>query len=156
MCNNEIIPSNNNYPWKFSTYARKRLLGKFTIKTVGAHHACSNPTLQVTYKNATSKFVSRFVMPSLKRKFDLTPKDIIGMVYEVYHVTISYKKIMSTLAKALAKIFGDWEESYTAFPQYLQYMKDANPNMMYKITVDNPLSDGANMFICVFLGHLDR
>lgn len=35
------------------------------------------------------------------------------------------------------------------FPQYLQYMKDANSETVYKIPIDNQHSDGADIFIGV-------
>lgn len=72
-------------------FAAKRWLNKFKITKVGADHTCISPTLQTSQKNASSKFVSRFFMPSLKNRFDLTPNDIMGMVLEVYYIEIFYK-----------------------------------------------------------------
>src|SRR4051812_9599067 len=86
-------------------------------------------------------FVSKFIMLSLRSKFDLTPKDITGMVFKVYHAEISYKTAWSALGKVLSKIPRDWEISYATLPQYLQSVKDSEPGIVYKnITIDNPHS----------------
>lgn len=64
-------------------------------------------------------------MPSLMSRFDLTPKDIIRMIGEVYHVEISDNTARFALAKSLSKVFEDWEISYATLPRYLQYVKDS-------------------------------
>lgn len=68
----------------------------------------------------------------------------------MYHIEIAYKTTWSALRKVVAKIFENWHISYLTRPQYLQFIKDSNPETMYKITGVNPHSDGSKLFTGVF------
>lgn len=74
------------------------------------------------------------------------------MVHEVYNIEIYSKMTWSTLDKALSKIFGYWDISNSIFLQYLQSIKDSNPRLMYKITINNLHLDGSSLFTGVFWG----
>src|SRR3954464_10348135 len=67
------------------------------------------------------------------------------------HVSISYKTAWTALTKALAIIFGDWEKSHQTLPQYLEAIVENNPGTVYKITIDDPYTDGTAKFTGVFL-----
>ena len=76
VCPDSTIPCNAQCPWKLRAYAGSRSQNKFKITEIGDDHTCSNPTLQKRHKRATTKFVAKFILPTVKTKLDLTPLDV--------------------------------------------------------------------------------
>lgn len=53
------------------------------------------------------------------------------------HYQVSYRKAWTTKQKALAKLFGDWEESYDELLRWLAYMSSISPGSYYYIYIDD-------------------
>ena len=60
----------------------------------------------------------------------LIQERVIGMV----GYTVSYTKAWKAKQKALAKVFGDWQESYNELPRWLNYMRQFTPGYHKVIT----------------------
>ena len=50
-----------------------------------------------------------------------------------YGFQVSYRKAWMGKQKAIAKVFGDWEESFAKLPGWLAYMQMFAPDSVYKI-----------------------
>src|ERR1044072_160827 len=50
--------------------------------------------------------------------------------------TVSYTKAWKAKQKAIAKAFGDWEESYNELPRWLDYMRIVTPG--YHVVISEP------------------
>lgn len=53
---------------------------------------------------------------------------IIEVVKEKFQFTISYKKAWLARTKAVAMVFGDWDESYRRLPRYMASLQAFNPS----------------------------
>ncbi|KAK4283766.1 hypothetical protein QN277_000686 [Acacia crassicarpa] len=50
-----------------------------------------------------------------------------------YGYNVSYRKAWKGKQKAVAKIYGDWEESYALLPRWFEYMLNFSPGSLYHI-----------------------
>ena len=57
-------------------------------------------------------------------------------VISIVGYTVSYTKAWKAKQKALAKAFGDWEESYNELPRWLNYMRIVTPG--YHVVISEP------------------
>ena len=48
--------------------------------------------------------------------------------------TVSYAKAWKAKQKAVAKVYGDWQESYDELPRWLDYMRQFTPDFHTVVT----------------------
>ncbi|XP_020263435.1 uncharacterized protein LOC109839419 [Asparagus officinalis] len=140
---------NSKCPWKLNAAVRKKSNGQFMISSYCGLHTCSNPTVTYDHKTLTSSYITKLIMPEIRRELDLTPGQIITRVYDMKRITISKFKTYDTRRKTLTKIFGDWEESYQLLPHYLSAIMRKNPGTEYNI-VSKEVAPEMERFIRVF------
>ncbi|KAI0511363.1 hypothetical protein KFK09_011993 [Dendrobium nobile] len=113
-------------PWQVRSRLAKRLQ-RFKIKYYGGDHTCSISTSIGDHKQCDTKFISKCILPLMKRKSTVTPAEIIVWMENEYNIKISYSKAWLGLNKALKKIHGSWDDSYTMLQEYLNAIQEANP-----------------------------
>ena len=69
-----------------------------------------------------------------------------------YKHWVSHYKICDAKQKAVATIFGDFDESYIELPRFLTALKDADSSAMFKSNVDSLGVPRTYMFNYVFWG----
>ncbi|RYR73293.1 hypothetical protein Ahy_A02g007649 isoform C [Arachis hypogaea] len=62
------------------------------------------------------------IKPLVETDPSIKVKTIIAKVQSRFNYTISYRKAWLLKQKSIAKVFGDWEESYQALPWWLSVM----------------------------------
>ncbi|KAG9458178.1 hypothetical protein H6P81_002686 [Aristolochia fimbriata] len=91
----------------------------------------------------TSSVICNLIMPNVRTSFTLSPYEIIQLVKDKYHIQVSYSRAWRVRNKALAAVFGGWDESYNLLPQFLKAIKDTNRGTKYKmITTDDGVREG--------------
>ncbi|RYR73283.1 hypothetical protein Ahy_A02g007649 isoform E [Arachis hypogaea] len=68
------------------------------------------------------KKVAEAIKPLVETDPSIKVKTIIAKVQSRFNYTISYRKAWLLKQKSIAKVFGDWEESYQALPWWLSVM----------------------------------
>ncbi|KAG0474047.1 hypothetical protein HPP92_015904 [Vanilla planifolia] len=119
-------------PWQVRSRLGKRLQ-KFKIKYYGGEHTCIASTSVGDHKQCDGKFISKCIIPLVKRRSTVTPAEIIEWMKNEYDVKISYSKAWIGLNKALKKIHGSWDDSYAMLQEYLKAIQEANPGTVVQL-----------------------
>ncbi|PKA61004.1 Protein FAR1-like sequence 6 [Apostasia shenzhenica] len=113
-------------PWQVRAILSKRIQ-RFKIKTYKGDHTCNSSTSLGDHKQCDTKFISKCVVPLLKRNSTITPHEIMEWMKKEYNVQISYSKAWLGLDRAIKKIHGSWDESFSMLQEYLKSIQDVNP-----------------------------
>jgi hypothetical protein len=73
------------------------------------------------------------IISLLQNNINLTVKVIIAHIREKFNYTTSYRKEWIGKNKAMETIFGNWEDSYTALPQWLVVMHQFLPGTIIRM-----------------------
>ncbi|XP_028090242.1 uncharacterized protein LOC114290494 [Camellia sinensis] len=78
--------------------------------------------------NCNLKFdlIAHFIKGQIAISPELPLTTIIEVINEKFQFTISYKKAWLTRTKAIAMVFGDWDESYRRLPRYMVALQAFN------------------------------
>ncbi|XP_056690902.1 uncharacterized protein [Spinacia oleracea] len=115
--------------WKLRGSQKSYSSDVFTIVSYQGPHdsTCVSDILQLDHRNMDSKFISYHIRNLVEADISIKVRVLIEVIKQQYHFTISYKKAWLAKQKAIAYIFGDWEESFQILPHFMQEMKKANP-----------------------------
>lgn len=127
-----VICTQKGCQWEVRGRLVKRLK-RFKIRFYGGDHTCNVSTSIGDHRQCDTKFISKFIMPLVKRKSTLAPSEIIQGLENEYNIKISYSKAWLALNKTLKKIHGSWDDSYALLREYLNAMQDANPGTVVQL-----------------------
>ncbi|XP_020262462.1 uncharacterized protein LOC109838425 [Asparagus officinalis] len=136
-------------PWKLYAFAGKKRNGHFRIIEYYGVHTYSNLILEQDHSGISASYIAWLIMPKLKKKFELTPNNIIERVLDMKFIEILYSKAWNVRRIAITKIFGDWEKSYATLPQYLEAAKRSNHGSEYKL-ITKEINPGVHQLTSVF------
>ncbi|XP_025636537.2 probably inactive leucine-rich repeat receptor-like protein kinase At5g48380 [Arachis hypogaea] len=88
-----------------------------------------------------SDTVAEAIRPLVETDPSIKVKSIIGEVQSRFNYTISYRKAWLAKQKSIAKVFGDWEESFQALPWWLSVIVQKMPGSVVQIET-RPLYNG--------------
>ena len=55
-----------------------------------------------------------------------------AQIFKQYDVKVSYYKLWDAKQKAIARIYGDWIQSYEILPKFILALQEANPTTVVK------------------------
>ncbi|CAL5404585.1 unnamed protein product [Camellia sinensis] len=99
----------------------------FQIRRFEAPHQCVYPRMNRDNCNLKSEVIAHFIKAQIAISPELPLATIIEVVKEKFQFTISYKKAWLARTKAVAMVFGDWDESYRRLPRYMAALQSFNP-----------------------------
>ncbi|XP_057745239.1 uncharacterized protein LOC130963105 [Arachis stenosperma] len=70
-----------------------------------------------------SNLICRVILPLIQSNPSVSISVLQGAVQVSYHFKSSYRKVWMAKQKAIAQIYGDWEESYNKVPKLLQALQ---------------------------------
>ena len=79
---------------------------------------------------------------SLKENPSIPIKSLVAEIKNRFGYSVSYDKAWNGKQKALAKEFGDWEESYNELPRWYQAVQESNPGTIIQCTGSPRLVSG--------------
>ncbi|XP_020090375.1 AP2/ERF domain-containing protein PFD0985w-like [Ananas comosus] len=97
-------------PWRLHASVPKDAT-YFRVKTYAGQHTCVIPMLNAAHRNCTSNLICQVILPLMKARLNMTPKEVQETVRSTLHVQISYWKAWLARSKALQIIYGSWEQS---------------------------------------------
>ncbi|XP_028054766.1 uncharacterized protein LOC114258967 [Camellia sinensis] len=100
--------------------------------------------------NLKSEVIAHFIKAQIAISPELPLATIIEVVKEKFQFTISYKKAWLARTKAVAMVFGGWDESYRRLPRYMAALQAFNPGtvvMWDMIPNLHSISIGAEMYM---------
>ncbi|XP_074266184.1 uncharacterized protein LOC141588651 [Silene latifolia] len=124
----------------------------FTIVTYKGPHSntCLSDIIPKDHVNLHSKIVSRHIRNLVEADSSIRVQGIIEVILQQFNYTISYKKAWMAKQRAIAEIFGDWEESFQLLPKFMQALKEANPGTIVHFTNQKTTTAGVEIFQRVF------
>ncbi|XP_057723442.1 uncharacterized protein LOC130939349 [Arachis stenosperma] len=99
-----------------------RKKGCWKIRRYNGRHTCTTRVISQDHSKLDSDTVVEAIRPLVETDPSIKVKTIIAEVQSRFNYTISYRKAWLTKQKSIAKVFGDWEESYQALPWWLSVM----------------------------------
>ncbi|XP_008679794.1 uncharacterized protein [Zea mays] len=137
-------------PW--SIHARKKVEESPTIIVTAMTdvHTCTSSGRRKT-KTPTSGWVAAQALPLLKKKPTMGAKELQTALQDTYNVQIAYLTLWRGREKALAELFGSWEESFQLLFSWKQAVLEKMPDSVVEIDVRE--EDGKvyfHRFFCAF------
>ncbi|RYR42904.1 hypothetical protein Ahy_A08g039336 [Arachis hypogaea] len=99
-----------------------RKKGCWEIRRYNGRHTCTTGVISQDHSKLDSDTVAEAIRPLVETEPSIKVKTIIAEVQSRFNYTISYRKAWLAKQKSIAKVFGDWEESYQALPWWLLVM----------------------------------
>ncbi|XP_016199073.2 uncharacterized protein LOC107640037 [Arachis ipaensis] len=118
-----------------------RKKGCWEIRRYNGRHTCSMGVISQDHSKLDSNTVAEAIRPLVETDPSIKVKSIIAEIQSRFNYTISYRKAWLAKQKSIAKVFGDWEESYQALPWWLLVMVQKMPGSVVQIET-RPLYNG--------------
>ncbi|XP_016165251.1 uncharacterized protein LOC107607867 [Arachis ipaensis] len=93
------------------------------------------------HRQLDSSLICRVILPLIQSNPSVSILVLQGAVQASYHFKPSYRKVWMAKQKAIAQIYGDWEESYNKVPKLLQALQSYFPGTICDLRV-KPFYDG--------------
>jgi len=84
--------------------------------------------------NLDSNQIGSIVINSVKENPSIPIKSLVAEIKNRFVYSVSYEKAWNGKQKALAKEFGDWEESYNELPRWYQFVQESNHGIIIQCT----------------------
>ncbi|XP_015963928.1 uncharacterized protein LOC107487745 [Arachis duranensis] len=110
-----------------------RKKGCWEICRYNGRHTCMIGMISQDHSKLDSDTVAEAIRPLVETDPSMKVKSIIVEVHSRFNYTISYRKAWLAKQKSVAKVFGDWEESYQALPWWLSVMVEKIPGSVVQI-----------------------
>ena len=116
-------------PWRLSARCLDRTVEMWTVVSYSGPHApnCASDILQLDNRNVTSNFIRGEILGFLRKDPETKPSTILEHLQKRYGICVSYMRAWRAKQKAIAELFGDWEESYTELPRFMAALQATNP-----------------------------
>lgn len=128
-------------------------LASFRIVRYNGPHAsnCLGDINSIDHPLLSSDFVCNEIKDLIRADPSLKIRVIVQAVKVKFKYTITYKRAWSAKQKAIASIFGDWEQSYEELPRYMQALKESNPGTVVEwCTLASNEDPSVHIFLRVF------
>ncbi|XP_074266518.1 uncharacterized protein LOC141589793 [Silene latifolia] len=94
----------------------------------GPHEAsCVVRKPSLDHPNLRGEFISNAIKHLVKEDWGAKVSLLRASITKEFNFKISYWKTWMAKQRALADLYGDWEESYAYLPRYLDALKEVNP-----------------------------
>ncbi|XP_052110119.1 uncharacterized protein LOC127741500 [Arachis duranensis] len=141
-CREAVLQGVKNYSIRRSV--EYRVIKSDRLKEVrrfGGPHNCLASTMSQDHRQLDSSLICRVILPLIQSNPSVSIPVLQGMVQASYHFKPSYIKVWMVKQKAIARIYGDWEESYNKVPKLLQALLSYFPSTICNLRV-KPYYDG--------------
>ncbi|XP_015964954.1 uncharacterized protein LOC107488696 [Arachis duranensis] len=135
--------------------AKTRSCRFWEIRKYKGPHSCLASTMSQDHAQLDSNVICQHILPMVHADATICVKVLQGSVELAYGYKVSYKKVWHAKQKAIARIYGDWDESYDQLRRYLNALQAFVPGTIVDLRtrpyyVGNTLDRGCVMFHQVF------
>jgi hypothetical protein len=109
-------------------------------------HKCTSSDRRRTC-TPTSTWVAYKALPILISKPDLGVKKLQKRLQEKYNVTIGYDTVWNGKEKAMAEMYGTWEQNFQQLLNWKAAVMEISPDSVIELDVHKV---GEKMFFCIF------
>ena len=97
------------------------------ITTCKGPHTCSSLQVDHDGRMMDSKFIAITLESYVREDISRTVATLRSVLHAKHGHWASHYKVWDAKQKAVAAIYGDFDESYVELPQFLAVLKDADP-----------------------------
>ncbi|XP_074315450.1 uncharacterized protein LOC141651648 [Silene latifolia] len=137
-CNRQPSPCS----WYLRATKKNIHMDVFTIVSYEGPHEAScvvrKPSLD--HPNLRGEFISNAIKHLVKEDWGAKVNLLRASITKEFNFKISYWKTWMAKQRAMADLYGDWEESYAYLPRYLDALKEVNPGTAVHF-VNKPTND---------------
>ena len=117
--------------WYVGAFMKPKLHGQWVVTVYVGPHTCISLGLPKDGRMMDSNFVASELLPILLKKHTTTVHDLKTNMSKKFGHELSYYKVWDAKQKAIAKIFGDWEDSYQRLQKLLLAYIDQDPGTRF-------------------------
>ena len=112
----------DNCKWYVGAYMKAKFNDLWMVTSYVGPHSCIPFDLQRDGKMMDSNFVVLEIVGKLWQNHTVHIDELCEIIHIKYNHELSYYKVWDEKQKAIAKIFGNWEESYQRLRKLLAYL----------------------------------
>ncbi|KAF7825054.1 hypothetical protein G2W53_016218 [Senna tora] len=120
------VKHDNGCPWRVRA-CLKANLGMWLITKYGSDHSCATPSVSQDHNKLDSDIIAGLITGMVEQSTDVPMSQLIQRVKEEYQFTVSYRKAWLGKQKALAAVYGKWEDSYDTLRRWMRAVQDRLP-----------------------------
>nr|XP_023883392.1 uncharacterized protein LOC111995693 [Quercus suber] len=134
-------------PWSVRAINSKRRK-LWEITTCKGPHTCSSLQVDHDGRMMDSKFIAITLESYVREDISRTIATLRSLSHAKHDHWASHYKVWDAKHKAVAAIYGDFDESYAELPRFLAALKDADPTTVTQLKCDNRNVLGTCTFNC--------
>ncbi|RYQ95407.1 hypothetical protein Ahy_B08g090684 isoform B [Arachis hypogaea] len=108
----------NGYTWLIRLSLRKRK-GIWEVKRYNGPHTCLATSISSDHRSLDYHVISAFVMPMVRADASVRIKVLLNATAAHFGFRPTYRRVWMAKQKAIALIYGDWDESYNELPRWV-------------------------------------
>ncbi|XP_065617124.1 uncharacterized protein LOC136062235 [Quercus suber] len=120
-----------NCKWYVGAFKKDKLNGLWMVTSYVGPHSCLPFGRRRDGKMMDSNFVASKIVGRLRQKHTAPIDELWEIIHTKYKHELSYYKVWDAKQKAIAKIYGDWEESYQRLRKLLLAYLDQDSGTQY-------------------------
>uniref|UniRef100_A0A2N9GUX0 SWIM-type domain-containing protein n=1 Tax=Fagus sylvatica TaxID=28930 RepID=A0A2N9GUX0_FAGSY len=139
----------NECSWKLRACQRKKH-GFWEITKYNGPHTCTNIDVSKDGKMLDSNLIEREILNQVVANHGVKISALDAQIVKEYDVKVSYYKLWDAKQKAIARIYGDWVQSYEILPKFMLALQEANPTTVVKFVKKYGFEKNTERFQRVF------
>ncbi|XP_057734774.1 uncharacterized protein LOC130950275 [Arachis stenosperma] len=108
----------NGCTWLIRLSLRQRK-GLWEVKRYNGLHTCLATSISSDHKSLDYHVISAFIMPMVRVDASVSIKVLLNATATHFGFRPTYRRVWLTKQKAVALIYGDWDESYNELPRWV-------------------------------------
>ncbi|XP_061354755.1 uncharacterized protein LOC133299318 [Gastrolobium bilobum] len=103
----------------------------------GGKHNCLKEHISQGHRQLDTDVIADLVIGMIKEEPSVSISLVKERITAKYGFKVSYRKAWYAKQKAIAIMYGDWEESYAFLPKWCEYMLRFSPGSFYNIQTND-------------------
>ncbi|RYR12963.1 hypothetical protein Ahy_B04g070216 isoform G [Arachis hypogaea] len=108
----------NGCTWLIRLSLRKRK-GLWEVKRYNGPHTCLATSISSDHRSLDYHVISAFIMPMVRADASVSIKVLLNATAAHFGFRPTYRRVWMAKQKAIALIYGDWDESYNDIPRWV-------------------------------------
>ncbi|XP_057734068.1 uncharacterized protein LOC130949336 [Arachis stenosperma] len=108
----------NGCTWLIRLSLRQRK-GIWEVKRYNGTHTCLASSISSDHRSLDYHVISAFIMPMVRADASVSIKVLLNATASHYGFRPTYRRVWMAKQKAVALIYGDWDESYNELPRWV-------------------------------------
>ena len=122
-------------PWSIqATCSKKHRM--WVISKCNGPHSCTSFQVATDGRMMDSKFISIALEKYVREDLTRFVKDLRSILHAKHEHDVTMYKVWEAKQKAVACIYGDFDELYAALPRFLATLSDADPDTVTTLKCD--------------------